>query len=145
MKSSLLYNKTFGGGEKMSEDSRKAIDKMMNDWAGGLKRGDIGFVNTLYTEDAVQLPPDRDMIRGRQKIKEFHSGAIQMGFEDAVMTDRNVSVSGDVAYEIGNYIEKFHPKGKEAMKIRGKYLCVFKRTADGWKIDREIWNILSPR
>lgn len=129
----------------MSEATRKAIDKIMNDWAGGLKRGDIDFVNTLYTEDAVQLPPDRDMIRGREQIKEYHSGAIQMGFEDAVLTERKVSVSGDVAYEIGNYVEKFHPKGKEVMEIRGKYLSVFKRTADGWKIDREIWNFLPPQ
>ena len=126
----------------MSEGVRKAIDKVLKDWVEGLKRGDVASVNALYTEDAVQLPPDRDMIRGRQKIKEFHSAGVQMGFEDAVMTGRELSVSGDIACEIGNYTEKFHPKGKEPFEVKGKYLIVFKRMADDWKIHREIWNIL---
>ena len=138
-------NKAHRGGEKVSEDARIAIDKLLKDWVEGLKRGDIASVNALYTENAIQLPPDRDMIRGRQKIKEFHSAGVQMGFKDAVMTGRKLSVSGDVAYEVGNYIEKFHPKGKDPLEIKGKYLIVYKRVADGWKIDREIWNILPPQ
>jgi hypothetical protein len=32
-----------------------------------------------------------------------------------------LSVSGDTAYEIGNYTEKFHPKGKESFEVKGKY------------------------
>lgn len=115
---------------------------MLKEWVEGLKRGAVTSVNALYAEDAVQLPPDRDMIRGRQKIKEFHNAGIQMGFEDAVLTGRELSVSGDTAYEIGNYTEKFHPKGKEPFEIKGKYLIVYKRIANGWKIHREIWNIL---
>jgi len=115
---------------------------VLKEWVEGLKRGAVTSVNALYAEDAVQLPPDRDMIRGRQKIKEFHNAGIQMGFKDAVLTGRELSVSGDTAYEIGNYTEKFHPKGKEPFEIKGKYLIVYKRIANGWKIHREIWNIL---
>jgi len=129
----------------MSEGDRGDIDKVLIDWVEGLKRGDVASVNMLYTEDAVQLPPDRDMIRGRAKIKEFHNQGVQMGFKDAVMTERVLSVSGDIAYEIGNYVEKFHPEGKEPLEVKGKYLIVFKRMAEGWKIDREIWNILPPQ
>ena len=68
-----------------------------------------------------------------------------MGFEDAVLTGRELSVNGDIAYEIGNYTEKFHPKGKESIEVKGKYLVIYKNTADGWKIHREIWNILPPQ
>jgi uncharacterized protein (TIGR02246 family) len=129
----------------MAEDVRKAIDKVLTRWVEGLRRGDVAAVNVLYTEDAIQLPPDREMIRGREKIKEFHGEGVQMGFEDAVMTGRELSVSGDIACEIGNYTEKFHPRGKEPFEVKGKYLVIYKHTADGWKIHREIWNILPPQ
>ena len=126
----------------MAGGVRKAIDKVLENWVEGLKRDDVASVNALYTDDAVQLPPDRDMIRGRQKIKEFHIAGVQMGFKDAVLTKRELSVSGGIAYEIGNYTEKFHPTGKEPFELKGKYLIIYKRVGDNWKIHREIWNIL---
>jgi len=129
----------------MAEDVRKAVDKVLIRWVEGLRQGDVAAVNALYTEDAIQLPPNKEIIRGREKIKEFHSEGIQMGFEDAVLTGRELSVNGDIAYEIGNYTEKFHPKGKEFIEVKGKYLVIYKKTADGWKIHREIWNILPPQ
>jgi len=129
----------------MTEDARKAIDEVLANWVEGLRQGDVAALNTLCTEDAIQLPPDREIIRGRQKIKESHAEAVQMGVKDAIITERELSVSGDIAYETGNYIEKFHPEGKEPFEIKGKYLIIYKHTADGWKIHREIWNILPPQ
>ena len=60
----------------MSEDVRKAIDKVLISWVEGLRQGDVAAVNALYTKDAIQLPPDREIIRGQEKIKEFHNEGI---------------------------------------------------------------------
>ncbi len=127
----------------MGEDVRKAIDAVFQGYLEGLRRGDVGAVVSSYAEDAVQLPPNADIVHGRKRVKEFTEATVQRGFVDAILTERELTVSGDVAYEIGQYTEKFRPKGKERSEIKGKYLLVFKRTADGWKIHREIWN--SPR
>jgi ketosteroid isomerase-like protein len=124
----------------MSEDARKVIDELFKSYFEGLRQGDVASVVALYTENAIQLPPNRKITRGRQQIGESSKEAVQEGFENAILTEREVSISGDVAYECGSYTEKFHLKGKEPLEISGKYLIVFKRTADGWKIDRELWN-----
>jgi len=50
---------------------------------------------------------------------------IQRGVEEAVLTERELSISGDIAYEIGKYTEKFRSKGKVQSEIKGKYLIVF--------------------
>lgn len=129
----------------MGEDVPKAIDVVFQGYLDGLRRGDVAAVVASYAEDAISLPPNRDIVRGQKKIKEMTEATVQSGFEEAVLTGRELSVSGDVAYEIGHYTEKFRPKGEELSEIKGKYLLVFKRTADGWKIHREIWNFLPPQ
>ena len=129
----------------MEEDDRKALDDMFKGYFEGLKRGDVESVVALYAEDAIQLPPSRDIVYGRKMIKESIEALVQLGFEESVFTGREIAVSGDVAYEMGNYTEKFRPKGKEPFEFKGKYLLVLKRTASGWKIHREIWNTLPPQ
>ena len=130
----------------MAEDVRKAIEKVNIKEGEGFRRGDPAAVAALYAEDAILLPPNSEMIRGRRKIEEFWSTAMQMGVKDAVLTTVELSVIGDTAHEIGNYTLKIHPQGRGPFEDKGKYIVVWKHTADGWKLHRDIWNSnLPPR
>lgn len=129
-------------GERTTEEVRQAIDELFQAYFTGLRLGDVASVAALYTENAIQLPPDRTIIRGRPQLQSSANEAIHG--ENTMLTERELSVSGDVAYECGRYTEKVRLNGQEPLKLGGKYLVVFKRTADGWKIDREIWNIQPP-
>jgi len=124
----------------MTEDVRKAIEKVNINAREGFRRGDAAAVAALYTEDAILLPPNSKMIRGRQKIEGFWTAAIQMGVKDVVLTTVELSGSDDTVYEVGNCTLKIHPPGKEPIEYKGKYIVIWKRTADGWKLHRDIWN-----
>jgi ketosteroid isomerase-like protein len=57
--------------------------------------------------------------------------------DDAILLPPN---SGDTIHEIGSYTLKIHPKGQNPSEDKGKYIVIWKHTASGWKLHRDIWN-----
>jgi ketosteroid isomerase-like protein len=102
-------------------------------------------IAALYADDAVLLPPNRDMVRGRREIEKFWAAVIQRGWKDMLLTTMELSENGDTAYAIGTYTVKISRKGQEPAEDKGKYLLVWKHTAAGWKVHRDIWNSSTPR
>ncbi len=128
-----------------AHEVRKAIEAANAQWTAAFNRGDAVAVAALYTPDAAVMPPDSEMIRGRQGIREFWQGAIQGGLKDAVLTTVEVQASGSMAYEIGKFSLTVHPKDQAPKMISGKYAVVWKRQADGgWKLHVDIWNSSMP-
>jgi len=124
---------------------RKAIEDGGLKFMEAVRQGDAAAVAALYTEDATLLPPDAEMIMGREGIEEFWSGVIQMGLKDAVFNIVDVFGSGDLAYEISNFTLTIQPEGQEAIEQKGKYVLVWKQTADGsWKLHVDIFNYTMP-
>lgn len=54
-----------------AHEVREAIETANAQWTAAFNRGDAAAVAALYTPDAIVMPPDSDMIRGRQAIQEF--------------------------------------------------------------------------
>lgn len=128
-----------------AHEIRKAIETANAQWTAAFNRGDATAVAALYTDDATVMPPESEMIRGRQGIREFWQGAIQGGLKDAVLTTVEVRASGGMAYEIGKFSLTVHPKDQAPKMISGKYAVVWKRQADGgWKLHVDIWNSSKP-
>jgi uncharacterized protein (TIGR02246 family) len=128
----------------MAEEVRKSIEKANLKWCEGLRQGDAVRMAALYTEDAAVLPPNSEMIRGRQGIEKFWGGAVQMGVKDGVLTTMELSGSGDTIHEVGSYTLKISPKGQKPVEDKGKYIVIWKHTASGWKLYRDIWNSNMP-
>jgi ketosteroid isomerase-like protein len=63
------YQQEKGDG-KMAEEVRKAIEKANLKWCEGVRQGNATAVAALYTDDAILLPPNSEMIRGRQGIEK---------------------------------------------------------------------------
>lgn len=124
---------------------RKAIEEGGAKWTEAFNRGDAAGVAALYTEDATLLPPNSEIVQGRQGIQNFWNGGIQMGLKDVSLTIVNIGGSGETAYEIGKYSLKIQPGDQEGMTDSGKYLVVWKRQTDGtWKLHADIWNSSMP-
>lgn len=45
---------------------------------------------------------------------------------------------GDALAELGTYIAKVLPKGQKVMESKGKYVFLWKRTPEGWKVHWEV-------
>ncbi len=132
--------------EKMDvEKVRKALEESNLKFGEAGRQGDAAAMAALYTEDATLLPPNSEMIKGREGIEAVWSGVIQMGAKDVVLTTVDVYGSGDLAYEVGNYVLTIQPEGQEPIEDKGKYVVVWKQIADGsWKMHVDIWNSSLP-
>ena len=124
---------------------RKSIEEAGVRFAQAFNRGDATSVAAMYTDDATILPPNGEMIQGREGFQGFFTGAIEGGMKDFTLTTVDVGWSGDTAYEIGKYTLKIQPEGQEGTTDAGKYVLVWKRQPDGaWKIHADIWNSSMP-
>jgi len=125
----------------LSEDIRRAIIKANSRFGEEVRKGDAKSLSHLYTEDAVLLPPNSGKVHGRKGAETFWSGAMtQLGLKDAILTTEELLGSGDTYTEVGSYTLKIEPRGQKPFEDKGKYAVVWRRTVDGWKLHRDIWN-----
>ncbi len=119
---------------------RSAIEATNARFGEALSSGDTASVAALYTEDAVMLAPNAPMLRGRQAIKGFLDGMVeQMGIPELRLNTKQVEEHGDTAWEIGAYTMKL-----QGVSDEGKYIVVWKRQGNDWKLAADIWNTNSP-
>src|SRR6266852_4089651 len=121
---------------------RSAIEGTNAQFVAAANRGDTAAVAALYTNDAVVLPPNAEMVRGRQGVKEFFDALIQQtGVPQLTLDTTQVDEVGDTACEVGAYTMKLQPPGGQPVSDSGKYVVVWKRQSDdSWKLSIDIWN-----
>lgn len=129
----------------MEEQIRKAIRAANRKFGEGIRKGDPAAVGALYTEDAILMPPNNEMIRGRHGTEGFWGAAIKMGVRDAVLKPVELNQVGNEVHEIGNYALKIQPEGQKPFEDKGKYVVIWKQEPEGtWKLHRGIWNSSLP-
>ena len=134
-----------GVDEKMAEQLRNEIERANRRFGEGIRKGDAAAVGTLYTKDALLMPPNFETIRGREGTQKFWEGAIKMGVKDAILKTEELHEKGETVEEIGNYTLKIHPEGQSPFEDRGKYVVLWKRDSDKeWRLHRDIWNSSLP-
>ena len=104
-------------------------------------RGDAAAVATLYTEDATLLPPGADILSGRRAAQARWQAAYDTGARNLSLDPVSVETWGDAAREIGRFTLEAPGQGGETATVEGKYVVVWKKTADGWRLDTDIWNL----
>ncbi|MGH7858220.1 MAG: YybH family protein [Candidatus Binatia bacterium] len=122
-------------------EAREAIEATNARFGKAVKAGDAAALAKFYTEDAILLPPDGEMARGRAAIEKAWKEQISGGLRESVLTTVDVERSGDVAVEVGSFRGKIQPEGKDAFEADGKYVVVWQRGSDAtWRLHRDIWN-----
>ena len=102
---------------------------------------DAAAVASLHTEDVVVLPPNLEMMKGREAVQDAIAAEINVGATDLALTTLDVYGSGDLAYEIGRYALKVKQDGQIIMQDSGKYIVVWEQVSkDNWLIKADIWN-----
>ena len=129
----------------MAEQIRKQIETANQRFGEGIRKADAAAIGRLYTEDALLMPPNFEIIRGREGTQKFWDGAIKMGVKDAVLKTVELNEKGDTVEEVGNYTLKIHPEGQSPFEDKGKYVVLWKQDADGkLRLHRDIWNSSLP-
>ena len=114
------------------------IDAVNAKWMEFFNKGDFDGIASLYTEDAIALPPGSGMVKGRVAIGAmWKSMAEQAG--DLKLTALDVKTIGPSgAREIGTFSLK--TKGPTPQEVSGKYVVVWEKIGSDWKLATDIWN-----
>jgi len=106
-------------------------------WDAAFDAGNGAGVAALYTEDAVRLPPEGPEIKGRAAI------AADVGNYAGFTIDLHAQgglIDGDVGTAWGTFSLIGTDSQGDEMVVGGRWMNVVKKTDDGWKIYRDIWN-----
>jgi ketosteroid isomerase-like protein len=105
-----------------------------------LVSGDWRGLAMLYTEHAQLLPPNHEIVSGRQAIQEFWQGAFS-SIGQASRETLEVESQDETAHEVGNYV-LVDPDRQ--LIDRGKYMVIWQHENNQWQMHRHIWNSSEP-
>jgi uncharacterized protein (TIGR02246 family) len=114
--------------------------KLAPEWAAAFNAKDAAKIASFYAEDAVVMPPNQPMVKGRANIEAHFKGEIQQGATNMQLNPVESSISGSQAFEAGTSTVTL-PGGQTD---RGKYLAILKRVGNEWKIAYDSYNSDSP-
>ena len=116
------------------------LNKMASEWAAAYNAKDAAKVAAMYTSDAVFMPPNQPMVKGRAAIEAMFKKEFEEGFTNIKLTPVESAISGSQAFEAGTSTVTV-PGGRTES---GKYLVVFTQEGGTWKIKYDINNADQP-
>jgi uncharacterized protein (TIGR02246 family) len=125
---------------QLSDADKKGIQDVTDRWLKAMENNDSTAVAALYTEDAMLLPPNAPMVKGRAAIRHFLGQFPKITSFKAPLVE--IAGSGNLAYTRGTYEVTLMPPGaKTPVKDSGKFIEIRQKEPDGsWLIQRDFWN-----
>ena len=116
---------------------KAAIRKLDTDFMKAANAKDVvSLVKAFYAVNAVLMPPNSPIVKGRAAVQRFFQGLIDAGATDVKLQTTTIESAGSLAYGRGRVT--FAVGGKTEV---GKYVVVYRRQSDGgWKAVADIFN-----
>jgi uncharacterized protein (TIGR02246 family) len=116
--------------------SQAAIDSVRTAWATDAQNHDWAALAGLYADDAVNFNEDGTVNTGRAAIQASFSPGLDSVKSVTITPSGGTQISGDVAFESGDYSNTVTVKGKD-VQAQGHYLVVLKKEGGAWQIVRD--------
>jgi ketosteroid isomerase-like protein len=126
------------------EEIHNAITTGNHSFMAAFTKGDAADIVACYTQDAKLFPPHRQIITGAQGIKAFWQGEMNLGIKARELETLAVELREDLAVEVGAYRMTIESASGDAVTDTGKYLVVWKKEGERWKMHLDIWNTSTP-
>ena len=114
------------------------IEAVNAKWMDFFNKGDFAGVASLYSDDATAFPPGSGMVKGRAAIGEMWKSMAEQVTDPKVTTLDVKPLGPSAAREIGTFSLK--TKGQTPQEVTGKYVVVWEKIGDVWKLAADIWN-----
>ena len=121
--------------------ARVHIDKQNKKYMEFYNNGDASGVTELHTNDALVMPPNIDMVKGKISIKKTISDGISAGATDLAFTTINMYGNEEFVTEVGRYSLNVKNEGEIVMSDSGKYVVLWEQVSNNnWLMKADIWN-----
>ncbi len=126
------------------DEGAKALAKLDDAWSAAAATRDADKVAAFYSEDTVVYPPNAPVAEGRAAAKKVWAayfadpGFVKVSWKSA---HAEIAKSGDFGFTSGAYEMSLKGADGKPVTEKGKFLCVWKKQADGtWKSAHDMWN-----
>ena len=119
-------------GAAMAQKADAEIQKLADQYAAAVNKGDAKAVAALYTADAVRLGPDGQLVIGQAAIEKQHAAALggpQKGVKLTLRQGRTQTVTPDVVISEGTY-----ETSGGAGPSKGRYVNTVVRQGGQWRL-----------
>ena len=114
------------------------IEAVNAKWMEFFNKGDFAGIASLYTDDATAFPPGSAMVKGSAAIGAMWKSMAEQVSDPKVITLDVKPLGPSAAREIGTFSLK--TKGPTPKEVTGKYVVVWEKVGEHWKLAADIWN-----
>ena len=114
------------------------IEAVNAKWMNFFNKGDFAGVASLYTDDATAFPPGSAMVKGRAAVAAMWKSMAEKVSNPKVTTLEVKPLGPSAAREIGTF--SLRTKGEKPQEVVGKYVVVWEKVGNDWKLAADIWN-----
>ena len=125
-------------------DEVGAVRAVAESWDTLTNDGDVDGLVGLFTSDAMRLDEGGPPAIGEEAIRAGFEATFDGVSVDASNPVEEIQVSGNWAFARGTYLDRSTNASGETTEDEGKWLSIFRETADGWKYYVDIWNRNAP-
>jgi len=125
---------------RLTDEDRATIRNMIARFDQDMLAGNRPALVAVYSHDAVLMPPNAPMVRGRVEIERFFEEFPKV--REFGQHALEIEGEGDIAYPWGTYeMTVLPPGGTAPVRDRGKVLGVWHKQPDGsWLVGQVCWN-----
>jgi uncharacterized protein (TIGR02246 family) len=125
-----------------SPSTDAAIKQVADAYVKATLAGDAKGIAALYTDDAVEMPPNQPMIKGKPAIEQYYQQQLAGGVKFTSFSLNHIEsrAMGDTGYDVGTYDQSLTPPGGQATTDTGKYAVILKRVGGAWKVAYAIYS-----
>ena len=129
---------SFAGAEDKNVKALIAVD---NEWSNAAVAKNVDGVASFYANDGVAYPPNEPIAVGRAAARKVWASYFADPTFEISWKTTSAGVEKDTGWTVGTYRDSFKgPDGKTIVE-KGKYLTVWRKSADGkWKAIHDMWN-----
>jgi len=113
----------------------------LNEWELALNSGKVDELAGKYTDDAVIMPPNLEILDSQPEISDFWRSQLNTGANNFEVETIYLKVDGDTAYQTAIWSNTFTNSKGDKIDYSTDMTTVFVQQRDGsWKIRLQSWN-----
>jgi ketosteroid isomerase-like protein len=122
----------------VAQTAPSGIEKAKEQFLEAINEGDAAMLSRMSTERAILLPPNAEMVEGREAIEKYWRTVFAAGLKNVSVRDVRIDEYGsDAAREIGR-IRIEAPAPREVLDA--KCVILWRKKGENWLLDSAIWN-----